>query len=259
MTSQDIEFKKKAEENKKELIAIANFISNKGLKLKTAQFQEGTFDYFRGKRLCLITCVLGDVFHKIVLDNGTEIMKMFKHSQEVKQIEKIEDSIMLGNLFKDFQLLFVLDRDPRREDEAKKKYPKYLMPSKNQVITEKGFYSWNVPKPKGKLALFLMIGVLIAIAFMCFNLWPLWLKIGIWYLSFYTLIVLVGFILLRLFMWLFLFHFGVDFWIFPNFFIDSTNIMDSFRPVHSFERRNDDLLMYGLRLLSAVSLIFLLF
>ena len=50
MTPQEIEFKKKVEENKKELIAIANFISNKGLKLKTAQFQEGTFDYFRGKK-----------------------------------------------------------------------------------------------------------------------------------------------------------------------------------------------------------------
>ena len=49
LTPQELEFKKKIEDNKKELIAIANFISNKGLKLKTAQFQEGQFDYFRGK------------------------------------------------------------------------------------------------------------------------------------------------------------------------------------------------------------------
>jgi len=29
--------------------------------------------------------------------------------------------------------------------------------------------------------------------------------------------------MLRLVVWLFLFHFGFDFWIFPNFFIDSVS------------------------------------
>ena len=93
-----------------------------------------------------------------------------------------------------FQLLFPLDRDARFPDEAKKKFPKHLTPARppNNKFTEKGFYTWNIPKPKGKLALFLFIGVLIAIAFMLFHLWPMWLKIGIWYFSFYTLIILVS-------------------------------------------------------------------
>lgn len=66
----------------------------------------------------------------------------------------------------------------------------------------------------------------------------------------------MGFIILRLVVWLFLFHFGVDFWILPNFFIDSNDIMDSFRPLLSFERRSDDLKMYILRLASAIALVF---
>jgi translocation protein SEC62 len=115
---------------------------------------------------------------------------------------------------------------------------------------------WNVPKPRGKMAFFLVIGVIIAIAFMCFQLWPMWLKIGIWYFSFYTLIVLVGFILLRLVVWLALFHLGVDFWLLPNFFIDSNDIMDSFRPLISFERRQDDMKMILLRIGSAIALVF---
>lgn len=115
---------------------------------------------------------------------------------------------------------------------------------------------WNTPKPRGKLALFLFIGFIVAIAFMLFHLWPLWLKIGIWYFSFYTLVVLMGFILLRLIVWLVLFHFGVDFWILPNFFVDSAEIMDSFRPLLSFERRQDDLKMVLLRICSAVALVF---
>jgi len=66
----------------------------------------------------------------------------------------------------------------------------------------------------------------------------------------------MGFIVLRLVVWLFLFHFGIDFWIFPNFFIDSNDIMDSFRPVLSYERRDDDVKMFILRLASAVALVF---
>lgn len=33
----------------------------------------------------------------------------------------------------------------------------------------------------------------------------------------------MGFILLRLIVWLVFFHFGVDFWIMPNFFVDSVS------------------------------------
>jgi hypothetical protein len=54
LTPEEIEFKKKVEAHRQELIAIANFISNKGLKQKIAQFQEGKFDYFRGKTLYLV-------------------------------------------------------------------------------------------------------------------------------------------------------------------------------------------------------------
>jgi hypothetical protein len=90
-----------------------------------------------------------------------------------------------------YRLLIALDRDSRFKDEAKKKYPKHLMPCRPQFL-EKGFYSWNVPKPRGKLALFLFIGFIIAIAIMLFHIWPMWLKIGIWYFSFYTLIFLVS-------------------------------------------------------------------
>jgi translocation protein SEC62 len=195
------------------------------------------------------------------LAHSSDILKMFSEIKAIQKLDKLEDSIRLGQLFIDFRLLVPFERDPRQEKtepEARKKYPKFIVPARLQFqkMADKGFYMWNVPKPRGKLALFLFIGVIIAIAFMLFHLWPMWLKIGIWYFSFYTLIVLVGFILLRLVVWLFLFHFGLDFWILPNFFIDSNDIMDSFKPLLSFERRQDDLKMILLRLASAVTLIF---
>lgn len=157
---------------------------------------------------------------------------MLKLNTAVNELDKIEHSIKLGNLFGAYKLLFALEKDPKHENEAKLKYPKHLVPSRTQQFTEKGFYSWDVPKPRGKLAFFLFIGVLIAIAFMLFNLWPLWLKIGIWYFSFYTLMFLLGLILVRLFIWLFLFHFGLDFWIFPNLFSDNLGPIESFFPLY---------------------------
>lgn len=41
-------------------------------------------------------------------------------------------------------------------------------------------------------------------------------------------------------------HFGVDFWLFPNYFIESNNPIDSFIPLMSCESRDD---MWDLRTL----------
>lgn len=194
-----------------------------------------------------------------MLQNKTEILKMLKLNTAVKQLDSIEDSIQLGNLFGAYKLLFALEKDPRHEEESKLKYPKHLVPSREQKFKDKGFYSWMVPKPSGKLAFYLVIGIIIAITFMLFNLWPLWLKIGIWYFSFYTLMFLLGLILIRLTIWLFLFHFGLDLWIFPNLFADNLGPIESFFPLYSFEKRQDDSKMLGLRVLSAISLVILVY
>lgn len=60
-------------------------------------------------------------------------------------------------------------------------------------MTDKGFYLWKIEKSKGKLAFMLFLVILLVIAFMLFNIWPLWLKIALWYFSFYLLMFLVTF------------------------------------------------------------------
>lgn len=93
--------------------------------------------------------------------------------------------------------MIALERHPNVESESKKKYPKYLIPARpvNNKFTDKGFYMWQIEKPRGKLAFLLFLGIMLVIAFMLFNIWPLWLKIGLWYFSFYTLIILVNLLL----------------------------------------------------------------
>jgi len=67
----------------------------------------------------------------------------------------------------------------------------------------------------------------------------MWLKKAIWYMSFYLLVFLAVTAVLRLILWIFLYHFGLEFWLFPNYFIDSNDPRDSFLPVYSFEVRED--------------------
>jgi translocation protein SEC62 len=97
-------------------------------------------------------------------------------------------------------------------------------------MADKGFYMFNLERSYKKLAILLIAVIVIVIAFMLFSIWPLWLKIGIWYVSFYLLVVMVGFILFRALVWFIFFLFGADFWIFPNFFNDTVDFLDSFRP-----------------------------
>lgn len=104
-----------------------------------------------------------------------------------------------------------------------KKYPKSLLffpAHARPTMTDKGFYMFNLERSHKKLAILLTGAIIIVIAFMLFSIWPLWLKIGIWYVSFYLLIVMVGFIIFRALVWFVCFLFGADFWIFPNFFND---------------------------------------
>jgi len=87
--------------------------------------------------------------------------------------------------------------------------------------------------------LYLVIVAVIILSLMCFRLWPMWLKKGIWYISFYLLVFLIVTAFLRLIIWGILYHFGLEFWLFPNYFIDSNDPRDSFWPLTSFEIRDD--------------------
>lgn len=64
--------------------------------------------------------------------------------------------------------------------------------------------------------------------------------------------------MIRLIIWFFLFHFGIDFWLFPNYFIDSNNPLDSFVPFLEVTRRDDilDFRMCILRLASVAAIVF---
>jgi translocation protein SEC62 len=106
-------------------------------------------------------------------------------------------------------------------------------------MSDKGLYMIVDTTTQSTQTLYLVIVAVIILSLMCFRLWPMWLKKGIWYLSFYLLVFLIVTAFLRLIIWGILYHFGLEFWLFPNYFIDSNDPRDSFWPLTSFEIRDD--------------------
>lgn len=163
-----------------------------------------------------------------------------KEEKLVTKLESMEDSIRLGNVMILTRNIIQVKGDPRIVGTATEKCPRYVVPDKNP-LTDKGIYMVLEKENKQKQSFYLVLIVLAILALMCFRLWPLWLKKAIWYISFYLLVFLIVTAILRLILWGILYHFGLEFWLFPNYFIDSNDPRDSFLPIYSFEVRGDAL------------------
>jgi len=96
-----------------------------------------------------------------------------------------------------------------------------------------------VPESDLKQKLYLGLAIFLLMFFLLFRVWPEWLRVAVWYVSWYFLVFLIGTAILRVIVWFLVFHVGIDFWIFPNYWADEDSILDSFRPVLSCDRRED--------------------
>lgn len=140
-----------------------------------------------------------------------------------------------------YRVIMQLRKDPRIVQAGNEKAPKYVVPEKPMApMTESGIYMiMERESDKSWASIYLGLMILGVIALMCFRLWPLWLKKGIWYISFYLLVFLVVTAIFRVILWGILYHFGLEVWLFPNYWIDSNDPRDSFLPVWSAEKRED--------------------
>lgn len=50
---------------------------------------------------------------------------------------------------------------------------------------------FTVKTNSGKRTLWLGLGIIIAFAVLLFRVWPQWLRVGVWYVSYYLLVSLV--------------------------------------------------------------------
>lgn len=107
------------------------------------------------------------------------------------------------------------------------------------VIEYEGDSSWQH---------FLLACIIIGVLLVCmWPVWPIWAKIGIWYLSVIFLSLYFGVLILRAVVYTAFWVVGFDFWIFPNLNDEYCGFLDSFKPAYSWEKRQDDLIMLMVR------------
>jgi translocation protein SEC62 len=85
----------------------------------------------------------------------------------------------------------------------------------------------------------------------CFPIWPQIMKVILWYISCTILVFIFSLILIRWFLFLFVWIFGFEFWILPNLFDEERSVMDSFKPFLSFEKTGPGQLWWRMAVLFA--------
>ncbi|KAJ1455102.1 translocation protein Sec62-domain-containing protein [Pelagophyceae sp. CCMP2097] len=109
-----------------------------------------------------------------------------------------------------------------------------FVPQLGQKWDPTGFYVWDFEGSK-RLTNF-MSGLLIfsMIACTCFPIWPVIVKVYVWYCAVTFLIVMTVFVIVRFIVFISFWLVGYDFWLIPNFFDESLTVIDSFKPLYSF-------------------------
>jgi len=218
-------------------------LGKKGIKTKSAsEVGKKKVDYFRGKD-----------FKKFLLENETILKKKCiaalnsalegKHPVTDKDVERIGHELIARNFC--FKAVYK-PLNPTATDK-KKKWPDRVARAANQSFDCEEYYAITYEGSSGMqhfLLGLIIAGVLLACMF---PVWPMWAKVGIWYLSVIFLTLYFGLLILRMIIYTLFWIVGFDFWIFPNINDEYCGFLDSFKPFHSWEKRKDDPLMLFVR------------
>jgi translocation protein SEC62 len=225
---------------------IKVLLSKKGVKTKSAsEIGKKKVDYFRGKD-----------FKKFALGSDELLKKKcpaaLKALFEGKPPASDKEAEMLGAelLMKGFIYKAAYQSNVGSSDKKPPKWPDRVQRTQKQDFELDGFYCLAYEGSKGWQ--YFMTGLIIfcVLAGCMFRVWPMWAKIGIWYLSVIFLTFYFGILILRMIMFTLFWIVGFDFWIFPNINDDSCGFLETFQPLYSWEKRKDDAMMLIIRFLS---------
>lgn len=191
--------------DRKELLAVCRRIRGKDLREKYSNFYGKKVGYFSGKS-----------FLRVILQSHAELKLPF-------EIKYKKDAIHLGDRYCLLSLLEhkLLSKVSKVPDPNDPKITRALVPVAPQTMTEDGHYVWSAEVQSriwSHFASFLLVLAVIGVC--CFSVWPLSVKLAVWYVSVYLLAAIAALSVLRLILYVLLFIFGYSFWLFPNLFDD---------------------------------------
>jgi len=207
------------------------------LKIKDATYIKKRHQYITGTDL-----------HAFIIENSDFVASEFNKILKTDLDPKSEH--LAQKVFRILHDKHILVRS-LREAEDKKKYPKKLLAweedsdsdscqscdegdKKGGKKKEKkidfnkldptGFYILYLEQSQSSLYFYLVLIIIGILAFCLLPVWPLELKIFIWWVSYILLIIMVGLLIIRWILYGFFLIFGKEFWLFPELFNDSVRI-----------------------------------
>jgi len=190
---------------------LANFLrAQGGVKVKSGIEHEKRVDYFKGKKL--VECI----------QEAKKWPKSLPRLTEEEIIVQVADLLLQAGFF-------------HRSEKVKEKRG-YLKISQQTVFDSKGYYTWMYAGNMMWSNVATGLVIFAVIGFTLLPIWPDYAKRILWYLSVTFLISTLAFCLIRFLVFLVMWLFGYEFWIFPRLFDESLSFQDSFKPVYSFDK-----------------------
>jgi len=195
------------------MLAVADFLRNEkrsGLHTKEAVQYDKRVEYFKGSKL-------------------VDVLLGAKYKGKVAKETPIKSRAEAAKLAQELLRLGYFHRSQRVTHAHTRRWELELL---NGPFEEDGLYTWVYEGSKTKLYL-MCAGMLVGALGLCMiQIWPLWLKIGVWWCSvtFLTTFGVLCMVRLVLFvlMWIVGFR-GI--WLFPNLFDDNQTFAGSFMPI----------------------------
>ena len=98
------------------------------------------------------------------------------------------------------------------------------------------YFAWHlkVSSTRQNLMIFALIAVVLIACL--FQIWPLWARTIVWYISVTILLFILAVIVIQLILFALVWPFGWDFWLLPNFTSDTAPIWDLFNPIYTLDK-----------------------
>jgi hypothetical protein len=95
-----------------------------------------------------------------------------------------------------------------------------------KIFDKNGIYGVHIAETltKRKTYFWLTVVVVGILMWCLFPVWPVEVRLVIWWVSYVLLMFMVGILLIRLVVYAFFYIFGIEFWIFPNILDDKVNL-----------------------------------
>lgn len=219
---------------------VANYVKE-NIKNRAGVLNENRCDWFKGDRLLA-------VINPPPEEEGDKKKKKKKRPKYMESITS-EDAVEVAKALLAAESYF-MKVEKVKGSEKRSQDQKEIRLVKHQLWDDKGYYVW-VWEGNQFWSNF-MTGALVLgfLGITCFPIWPNFLKLVLWYISVTLLIIMFVTLMIRFLLFLFVWIFGYEFWVFPNLFDESLTVVESFKPVYSFEKTAEGQLWYRLAVLA---------